>query len=149
MPASGTNLVDANVWLAIAVEGHVHHRIAREWFDTQSDLSCAFCRITQLALLRHLTNARIMGAAVLSQADAWKTYDALAGDPRVIFIEDPPSAESHFKALTQASTPAHERWSDAWLAAIAESGKLGIVTIDKGFRVPNNVALKLLGISPQ
>jgi hypothetical protein len=33
MPASGINLVDANVWLALAFSDHVHHAIARTWFE--------------------------------------------------------------------------------------------------------------------
>jgi hypothetical protein len=28
MTASGISLVDANVWLAIAVDGHIHHSAA-------------------------------------------------------------------------------------------------------------------------
>jgi predicted nucleic acid-binding protein len=63
MKASGISLVDANVWLAIALDGHVHHAAALAWFDGQAEGTCAFCRITQLAFLRHLTNPKIMGAA--------------------------------------------------------------------------------------
>ena len=72
MTVSGVSLVDANVWLALAVDAHFHHATARAWFEGQPDESCAFCRITQMALLRHLTNAKIMGAAnVLAQQQAW------------------------------------------------------------------------------
>ena len=60
MQASGISLVDANVWLALAVDGHVHHVAATKWFDARSEGSCAFCRLTQLAILRHLTNTKIM-----------------------------------------------------------------------------------------
>jgi predicted nucleic acid-binding protein len=74
MPASGAiKLLDANVWLAVALSDHVHHAKAKVWFESQDDDSCAFCRITQLALLRHLTNARIMGRFVQTQQNAWKT----------------------------------------------------------------------------
>jgi len=62
MPASGSSLVDANVWLALAVDAHVHHAPALNWFAAQAEGSRAFCRLTQLALLRHLTNGKIMGA---------------------------------------------------------------------------------------
>ena len=62
MPASGViKLVDANVWLAVAFSGHVHHAPAKTWFEGQNDATCAFCRVTQMALLRHLTNSKIMG----------------------------------------------------------------------------------------
>ena len=90
MPVSGAiKLADANVWLALAFSDHLHHANAKAWFDGQSDGSCAFCRVTQMALLRHLTNSKIMGAFVQSQQDAWKNYDKLAQDPRVVFLSEP------------------------------------------------------------
>ena len=81
MPASGgIKLADANVWLAVAFSDHAHHGKARAWFEMQADDSCAFCRVTQMALLRHLTNAKIMGAFVQNQQDAWRSCDKLAKD---------------------------------------------------------------------
>jgi predicted nucleic acid-binding protein len=57
MPASGgSKLVDANAWRALVFSDHVHHGAAKAWFDAQSAESCGFCRVTQRALLRHLTN---------------------------------------------------------------------------------------------
>ena len=38
---------------------HLHHPQAKTWFEVQGDASCGFCRVTQMALLRHLTNAKI------------------------------------------------------------------------------------------
>ncbi len=62
MPASGViDLADANLWLALVFSDHAHHGKAKAWFDAQPDGTCAFCRVTQMALLRHLTNSRIMG----------------------------------------------------------------------------------------
>ena len=60
MPASGgIKLADANVWLAVVFSDHLHHPQAKTWFEVQGDASCGFCRVTQMALLRHLTNAKI------------------------------------------------------------------------------------------
>lgn len=99
MPAPGAiKLADANVWLTLSVGGHVHHAKAKAWFDSQLDRSCAFCRITQMALLRHLTNRSIMGQAVQSQWDAWNVYDRLVRDPRVLFVEEPPGVETVFRS---------------------------------------------------
>ena len=76
MPASGgIKLVDANVWLALAFSDHLHHDPAKAWFSAQKDATCAFCRVTQMALLRHLTNSKIMGSSVQSQQGAWRTFD--------------------------------------------------------------------------
>jgi toxin-antitoxin system PIN domain toxin len=131
MRASGVSLVDANVWLAIAVDGHIHHAAAVTWFDGQAEGTCAFCRITQLAFLRHLTNPKIMGAAnVQTQAEAWRAFEALAADPRVVYLEEPPGLTAIFKSLTQAPRPAHKRWTDAFLAAFALGLGLEVVSFD-------------------
>jgi toxin-antitoxin system PIN domain toxin len=145
MTASGISLVDANVWLAIAVDGHVHHATATNWFNAQPDGACAFCRITQLALLRHLTNAKIMGEAnVLSQIDAWHAFEALAADSRVLYLDEPHGLGVVFKSFTQRSVPGHKRWTDAYLAALAATLSLEVVTFDTGLTGYAGVSVKLL-----
>lgn len=146
MPASGTKLLDANVWLALAFSDHVHHARAKAWFDGIGDESCAFCRITQMALLRHLTNPKIMGAAVQTQQQAWASYEALAADPRVLFLMEPLDLEIRFHALTQDASPSHGQWTDAYLASFAMVRDFEFVTLDKRFRPA--AGLKLLSLAP-
>ena len=141
MPASGTKLLDANVWLAIAFSGHVHHLRARAWFDGLGDEACIFCRITQMALLRHLTNSKIMGSVVQTQQQAWASYEALAADPRVVFAMEPVDFESRFRALTQDASPSHNRWTDAYLASFAMAGDFELVTLEKDFRSAEGLRL--------
>ena len=75
MPSSG-DLLDANVWLALALEAHTHHERARTYWEQEAAPVAAFCRVTQMAFLRLLTNAAVMGAQVLTPAAAWaKTLD--------------------------------------------------------------------------
>ncbi len=149
MTASGISLIDANVWLALAVSAHPHRTPARAWFDGQPDASCAFCRLTQLALLRHVTNSKIMGVAnVQSQQQAWQTYESLATDPRVVFLDEPVGLSPIFKSLTHSSFPAHKQWSDAYLAAFAECHSLEIVTFDAGFKPSSGLRVRLLTASP-
>src|SRR5579859_3518467 len=62
------SLPDVNVRIALAAEGHVHHLPARDWFTAQSNASVAFCRITQMGLLRLLTNSKVMGGAPFLKA---------------------------------------------------------------------------------
>jgi len=135
MPVSGaTKLADANVWLALAFSDHVHHGDAQKWFDAQADGGCAFCRVTQMALLRLLTNPKIMGRFVQSQESAWKAFDRLMNDPRGSYLEEPPSLEVEFRLLTQCASPAHVLWTDAYLAAFASKSQSQLVTFDRGFR---------------
>jgi toxin-antitoxin system PIN domain toxin len=145
MPVSGAiNLPDANVWLALAFSDHVHHVKVREWFDAQPDGTCAFCRITQMALLRHLTNSKIMGYFVLSQQDAWKTFDQFARDPRTLFLTEPPRIETAFRTLTKAASPSHALWTDAYLASFAIESQTRFVTLDQGFSRFTGLDLLLL-----
>ena len=73
MPPSTTSLFpDINVWVALTYEGHVHHAVAAAWFaDLQSNATLAFCRFTQLGLLRLLTTTAVMGDEVMTQPQAW------------------------------------------------------------------------------
>lgn len=145
MPASGIKLLDANVWLALAFSDHVHHARAKAWFDGLGDDTCAFCRITQMALLRHLTNAAIMGTAVQTQQQAWTSYEAFSADPRVVFALEPATLESRFRALTQNTSPSHGQWTDAYLASFAVAGDFELVTLEKRFRP--TTGLKLFSLS--
>jgi uncharacterized protein len=54
-----TLLPDINVWLALVLPDHVHRERALTWWERQAD-SIAFCRFTQLGLLRLLTTASVM-----------------------------------------------------------------------------------------
>ncbi len=145
MPASGIKLPDANIWLAITVDGHSHHAAAGDWFNTQLERSCALCRVTQMALLRHLTNARIMGENVQTQAEAWKACDVLADDSRVMFLDEPPGIEPVFRSFSELDSPSHSRWTDAYLAAFATCIPAQFVTFDKGFSRFNGLDLHLPG----
>ena len=146
MPASGViKLADANVWLAIAYSDHQHHAGAKAWFDAQAEGVCGFCRVTQMALLRHLTNSKIMGKFVQSQQDAWRNYDKLVNDPRVVFVGEPTTLEVTFRNFTQTASPSHGVWTDAYLAAFAIALQALLVTFDQGFDRFAGLDLVVLG----
>ena len=78
MPASMTSFLfpDINVWIALTHGAHVHHQVARDWFDSlEPDARFCFCRFTQLGLLRLLTAEPVMGEEVMTQVEAWAVYD--------------------------------------------------------------------------
>jgi len=144
MPASGIKLPDANIWLAIVLDGHSHHGAAEDWFNVQPEQSCAMCRVTQMTLFRHLTNSKIMGENVQSQVEAWKAYDVLFKDGRVIFLAEPATVETSFRSFSASESPAHERWTDAFLAAFAIQSAAQFVTFDQGFKRFTGLDLHLL-----
>jgi toxin-antitoxin system PIN domain toxin len=130
--------------VALTYEGHVHHAVAAVWFaDLQSDAALAFCRFTQLGLLRLLTTAAVMGDEVMTQPQAWAAYDRWLQDPRVRFVDEPPEIEPRFRALTRRRQPATKDWADSYLAAFATAGGLTLVTFDRGLRAKVKSAILL------
>jgi hypothetical protein len=121
------------VWLALAYELHVHHPAVRHWFDTLSRQEALLCRITQLGVLRLLTNRKVMDQDVLNQRQAWRLFDRILEDERIAFTPEPAGTDVEFRRFTQSSTPSTRKWSDAYLAAVASAGNMTVVTIDKGF----------------
>jgi len=149
MPELGTStsltaLVDLNVWLALAYDGHVHHLAAVSWFEKGEGENAAFCRITQLGLLRLLTNRTVMDRFALNQRDAWKCYEQLRLDARVVFLDEPPSLEPVWRRLTRSSKPEPGTWTDAYLAGFAIAARVSFVTFDRGFSRYGELPLTIL-----
>jgi toxin-antitoxin system PIN domain toxin len=126
-------LADANVWLALSHDRHVHHDAARAWFDS-NESPIYFCRITQLALLRLLTNPRVMTTAVKTHIEAWQIYDGLRAHLRVAFAAEPWNIEVILRELTKTRKYSPNTWTDAYLGAMARALELRIVTFDSDFR---------------
>ena len=121
--------------MALTYEGHVYHVSAAAWFTKLSpDATLAFCRFTQLGLLRLLTTPAVMGDEVMTQPQAWLAYDRWMQDSRVTLVDEPAELETRFRALTRRRQPATRDWADSFLAAFATVGQLTLVTFDRGLR---------------
>jgi toxin-antitoxin system PIN domain toxin len=142
-------LCDSNVWLALALSGHAHHAVAREWFDgMEATSSVFFCRATQQTLLRLLTNAAVLGPygnPPLTNRQAWETYEALLADDRIAFRgEEPRGIEAQWERFARRDTASPKLWMDAYLAAYALTCGYRIVTTDAAFKQFDGVDLELL-----
>ena len=126
-------LPDANFWLALFLDKHRAHRATRAWLNQQSETVLVFCRVSQMAFLRHLTNKAIMGPNVLSQAKAWTQYETLLARDEVTFLPEPQGLEIRWRDYTQSDQPANKLWTDAYLAAFAMAHGLQVLTFDRGF----------------
>ena len=133
MPSSG-DLLDANVWLALAVEAHTHHRRAVAYWETEAAPVAAFCRVMQLALLRHLTNHTIMGHLVLTPQAAWEKCAEFLSLPEVRLLAEPPDLDEKLGELCRLGAITPNSWTDAYLASFARCAGLRLVTFDQGFR---------------
>lgn len=137
MPGFTTSFLfpDINVWVALTHGRHVHHLVARDWFESlPDDVRFCFCRFTQLGFLRLLTADAVMGDEVLGQAEAWAVYDRWFDDDRVSLVEEPPDIDKRFRSRTRLKHAAPKAWADAYLAAFAEAGDITLVTFDRAFR---------------
>jgi len=117
------------VWLALASRRHAHASRAAKWMDGLSGRAC-FCRATQAALLRLLTNPAVMGAEVLDSIRAWSVYDQIRSDSRVDFVWEPAGLESEWRRLTGGGHASPTNWTDSYLLAFARAGTLQFVTFD-------------------
>lgn len=127
------DLLDASVWLPLSAPDHEHHeRSLRFWLDESAD-ELAFCRLTQLALLRHLTDPRVMGAAALDGPTGWAALERWVTTPRIIVLEEPMGLVEVLRHLALTADVHGGHWTDAYLAAFAIASGTRLVTFDRDF----------------
>lgn len=127
-------LPDVNFWLALAWEEHNGHPVARAWWQARRNERICFCRATQAALLRLLTNRSVMKGKPKSQAEAWPVYDALRSAPGVEWVGEPEGLETEWRRLSSRATPSTGCWTDDCLAAWALLLNLRVITFDADFK---------------
>lgn len=125
------NFLDANVWLALMWNRHIHSEKAREWFERSSEEKFLFCRISQITVLRLLTTASVMGNDVRKMPEAWSLWDKVCADDRVAFVSEPETIENEFRRLSALRSPAPKVWADAYLLAFASVAGLKLITFDR------------------
>lgn len=143
-------LCDGNVWLALALSGHVHHGAARTWLDSIDEpASVVFCRATQQMLLRLLTNSSVLapyGNPPLTNNAAWGAYEAFIADDRIVIRTDEPAGlEPRWRTFARRDTASPKLWMDAYLAAFALSDGYRLVTTDAAFLQFEGLDLLVLG----
>jgi hypothetical protein len=121
---------DVNVWLALALEHHVHRPQAKAWWQT-NDGPIAFTRLTQIGLLRLLTTSAAMDGKPLGMDEAWRVHDGLFTDDRVALVPEPADIETPFREYASGRVASPKLWADAWLLAVARSSGGTLVTFDR------------------
>jgi uncharacterized protein len=114
-----TVLLDANVFIALLVDDHVHHTAAENWLAGMPG-NFATCPITQGSLLRLLLREGQSAAtarAVLSEATA---------NPRHEFWPDAVA----YTDVPTAGIVGHRQVTDAYLAQLARSREARLATFD-------------------
>jgi uncharacterized protein len=124
-------LPDVNVWLALTFDFHLHHPAAKSWYEGTSE-PCCFCRWSQQGFLRLATNPSVFKDEALSLKEAWRVYDTILSDPRIVFVDEPKGLDKFWREYTQRGTFSPHVWSDAYLAAFARAASFDLVSFDKG-----------------
>jgi len=126
-------LLDVNVWVAAVWAHHQYHAVAKQWLDQQED-DLGFCRVTQMALLRLVTNPSVIGGRALSRRQAWDLFDRLMTDPRVHFLSEPEGLAPLWVTFSKRDDYDRLLWTDDYLAAFAQAANADLVTFDRAFR---------------
>lgn len=139
------HIADANVLLPVLTEGHAHRGPAVEWWEGCDDGTVGLSLPVRMALLRLLTNVRVMGTGTLRPEGAWNAVGNLLDDPRISLVDQVPQTHAkHWRANIAKREPTPDLWADAWLAALAQSTDCEMVTFDRGFRSFAKLKLRLL-----
>lgn len=128
------NFPDANVWLALIHEDHVHSEAARAWFEGCAEEQFFFCRFTQITVLRLLTTPKVMAGGAVGMPEAWRLWDKVTEDDRIAFLDEPPGLEPEFRGFTRLMTPSPKVWADSYLVAFASAANLKLVTFDRAIK---------------
>ena len=139
-----TYLPDVNVWVALTVGEHIHHASATAWLSNCREDLLVFCRITQMGLLRLLTNSHVMAGGALTPAAAWRALDAYLADTRFDIVSEPAKLEEHWRTVSKRPSGGPNFWTDAYLAAFAAEAGHTLVTFDKAFRQYKGLKIQIL-----
>lgn len=126
-------LLDVNMWLASTWARHAKHASAKRWVDDQDD-DMAFCRVTEMALLRLVSNPAVTGPDARTRRQSWDLLDTLQSDPRVRFLGEPAGLAPLWMAFSKRDDRSHLLWTDDYLAAFAQAAEAELVTLDAGMR---------------
>ena len=140
-----TDLLDVNVWLALADARHVHHSAALHYWEKEAAELTVFCRVTMLGFLRLITHSR-MANPPLTAERASELYRAYVQATGVGFLQEPVGLEEKLAAFSTQSTFRHRLWTDAYLAALAIASGCRLVSFDSDFQTFDG--LKFLHLKP-
>jgi len=125
-------LLDGNVLVALVVEDHVHHAVAREWFS--GEVRFATCPITQGTLLRLLVRNG------MSTNDAAAVLADLVANTRHEFWPD----DFGYDKVRLAKVAGHRQLTDAYLAQVARERSGRLVTLDRGLAATHDDVAELI-----
>jgi uncharacterized protein len=124
-------LPDVNVWIALSWELHAHHEVATGWFNNlPAEDRIYFCRISQMGMLRLLTNPAVLSKSAVSTAEAWEIFDEWVVRGGVEMLDEPANVERNFRRDSRLHSGKGSHWTDSYLLSIASQYDVRLVTLD-------------------
>jgi uncharacterized protein len=145
--ATAGDLLDVNVWLALAIEEHPHHRVAADYWAKSAGAARLFCRVSAMSLVRLLMHPKLMADRPLSLPKAWGLYRSFAALPGVAMLQEPEQLDADLGALVARKLPSR-LLTDAYFAALAGLAQVRLVTFDRDFERFDRVSVLRLS-APQ
>ena len=140
------DLLDVNVWLALAIEEHPHHRAAAMYWTKQAGAARFFCRLSAMSMVRLLMHPQLMAGRPLNLPKAWAAYRSFASLPGVAMLGEPEGVDAEVEALISPGLPSR-LFTDAYFAALAGRARVRLVTFDKDFERFDHLDLLRLSAS--
>jgi uncharacterized protein len=143
-----SKLLDLNTWLALLLEGHSQHAIARQWYASEllTPGNLKFCHSTEMGFLRLLTQKKVMlacGLDAFTNEEAVGFLSRIHRDEVIGFVGEAPGTRALWLALSRSGQASPKIWMDAYLAALAITQDMDLVTFDQGFRNYQDSGLNL------
>ena len=123
-------LLDLNILTALLWPAHEHHEAAHRWFGARRKGRWATCALTQLGLIRLVSNPSFSRDA-LSPADAVLLLSANLGHANHEFWIDALSVPAALEAVPR-KLQGHQQVTDAYLLALANHHGGVLATFDRG-----------------
>lgn len=130
---ASVDLPDLNVWLALASPAHGHHHQAARYWEQQAAQQVVFCDVTAIGLVRLVSQAKVMGPAVKTPAEASQLLQAFCTQPGVAMARPQSGAWDVFHAFLRHGELPSRLCTDAYLAALAVANGWRLVSFDNDF----------------
>lgn len=124
--ASRKYLLDVNVLVALLEKDHVHHRMVRGWFDSDSH-DWGICAFTEAGFLRFATNPRFGAHSVRAATDV---LASLADAPGYRYWHMAHDWNTLMAPFSQRIF-GHQQVTDAFLLGLVVNEGAVLVTLDK------------------
>jgi uncharacterized protein len=83
-----------------------------------------------MGLLRLLSNPAVMGDDAVDRSQAWRTFDQIWADERVLWADEPAELDAVWRAISARDDKSHKLWTGDYLAAFAQASDATLVTLD-------------------